>query len=127
MCSECNASESKKSLLRTFACSALIAFHAVPFGFIFSVTMTNKNRYDGNENIRKYSNFTKLNILGKLVLVSAVLGTMATKSWWILVLSACLLSAVLGKCINITKPNAEMEKFADFADFGVSKWCNVVF
>lgn len=42
-------------------------------------------------------------------------------------LSACLLSAVLGKCIDIMKRHAKMKNFAGFADFGASKGRNVVF
>lgn len=64
----------------------------------------------GMKPCREYSNFTKLHILVKLVLVLAVPRTMATKSWWIFLLVACLLSAVSGKCIGIMKQKAKMKK-----------------
>lgn len=79
------------------------------------------------DSYRKYSNFTKLHILGKLVVVLVVPRTMATKSRWILLLVACLLSAVLGKCINLMKRTTKMESLAGFADFGASEHGKVVF
>lgn len=79
------------------------------------------------DSYRKYSNFTKLHILGKLVVVLVVPRTMATKSRWILLLVVCLLSAVLGKCISLMKRNTKMESLAGFAEFGASEDGKIVF
>ena len=56
---------------------------------------------------------------------SAVVRTMATKSWILLVV-ACLLSDVIGKCIRITKQNANTENCAGLAEFDASKEHNIV-
>lgn len=51
---------------------------------------------------------------------------MAAKSWILLVV-ACLLSDVIGKCIGITKRNANFVKCTGFAEFDAGKEHNIVF